>query len=57
MQFISQNIRHVITWWHAILIDEYQMKTWAKFNKNLRVYSQRHMYPPKINLIVLQRHV
>ena len=56
MQFISQNICHVIIWWLKI-IDEYPVKMWAKFNKTRLVCSQGPTFPPKITLVVLLRHV
>ena len=56
MQFILQNISHVIIWWLEI-IDEYQVKMWPKFNKSRKVCSQGPMIPSKITLVVLLRHV
>ena len=56
MQFILQNIRHVIIWWLEI-IDEYQVKMWPKFNKTRKVCSRGQMIPSKITLVVLLRHV
>ena len=56
MQFISQNISHVIIWWLEI-IGEYQVKMRAKFNKTRKVCSQGPMFPSKITLVVLLRHV
>ena len=56
MQFILQNICHVIIWWLEI-IDEYQVKMWPKFNKTREVCSQGPMIPSKITLVVLLRHV
>ena len=56
MQFILQNICHVIIWWLEI-IDEYQAKMWPKFNITREVCSQGPMIPSKITLVVLLRHV
>ena len=39
------------------MIDEYQVKTLAKFNKNRKVCSQGLVLSPKISLIVLPRHL
>ena len=56
MQFILQNICHVVIRWLEI-IDEYQVKMWLKFNKTRKVCSQGPMIPPKITLVLLLRHV
>ena len=55
MQFILQNIRHVIIWWLEI-INEYQLKMWPKFNKTRKVCSRRSMIAFKITLVMLLRH-
>ena len=57
MQFISQNICHVVIWWLKIIIDEYQVNMRAQFNKIRKVYSHGPMFPPKIALVVLLYHV
>ena len=56
MQFTSQNICHVIIWWLKV-IDKYQVKMWAKFNKTRKVCSQGPMFPLNSTLVVLLRHV
>ena len=56
MQFILQNICHMIIWWLEI-IDEDQVKMWPRFNKIRNVCSQGPMIPSKITSIVLLRHV
>ena len=43
--------------WRLEMIDKYQVKTWAKFNKNRKVCSQGLVLSPKISLIVLPRHL
>ena len=56
MQFILQNIPHVIIWWLEI-IDENQLKMCPKFNKTRKVCRQGPVIPSKITLVVLLRHV
>ena len=56
MQFILQNLRHVIIWWLEI-INEYQVKMWPKFNKTRKVCCQGSMIPFKVTVVVLLRHV
>ena len=55
MQFILQNVCHMIIWWLET-IDEYHVKMWPKFNKTRKVCSQGPMISFKITLVVLLRH-